>query len=142
VKSYELSRVHMGRLKPGTDLINGLLQKTEELDVRSGYIKVLGAVRGAVIGFYDQHEKVYHSIEMDEPLEIVTCHGNISVKDDETALHLHISLANEVGESFGGHLMDGTEVAVAEFCILQFDGQPLEREYDSNFNLDLWRVTE
>ncbi len=143
MKSYTLARCHMGRLQPGEDLLAGLLRKTKQLYVRSGYIKVLGAVRQAKVGFYDQEKNIYHSIKLDDPLEIVTCHGNISEKEGQTALHLHISVANDQGKSFGGHLQEGTEVAVAEFCIFEFEGeQPLQREYDPDFNLDLWPSCE
>ena len=128
----------MGRLQSGVDLLNGLTDKVCEVGVRAGYVFALGTLRNAVIGFYDQDRKEYDSLFFDEPLEIVTCQGNISIKDEQVMLHLHISIGDEKGEMYGGHLMEGSEVAVVEFCIAEFSGDPLERNYDEEFKLDLW----
>ncbi len=138
MRTYQLEKLHMGRLVAGDDLLTALTGATEKLKISSGYIWALGTVKRGVLGFFDQDEKEYVELTFDEPLEIVTCHGSISRKGDDTVLHLHMTVGDELGQAYGGHVMPGNEVLVTEFCIAEFDGEPLCRERDEELDLDLW----
>jgi len=138
VRRFEVHGFHMGRLHEEDDLLAALTEKAAEADIRAGYVWALGTVSRAVLGFYNQEHKEYDELHYEEPLEIVSCHGNISEKAGDVALHLHMTVGDEFGQVYGGHVMPGNRVVVAEFCIAQFSGEPLRREHEEDLNLDLW----
>ncbi len=138
MRSFALRKFHLGRLHEGDDLLSSLTDRASGAGIHSGYVWVLGTLSKAVLGFYNQEEKVYDELRFVQPLEIVTCHGNISNKDGEVALHLHMTVGDEMGQVFGGHVMPENEVVVAEFCIAELEGEPLRREHEPDLNLDLW----
>ncbi len=140
MRTFEMDRYHMGRLRPGEDLLEGIESLLSEKGIRAGYLWVLGAVRTGAIGFFDQEEQVYRTIEFDEPMEILTCQGNVSMKEGRPFPHAHITFGDSRGRAVGGHLVAGNEVFVAEVCIAEFSGHPLERVDIPELGLQLWRT--
>ncbi|MGR3219923.1 MAG: PPC domain-containing DNA-binding protein, partial [Candidatus Anammoxibacter sp.] len=78
------------------------------------------------------------SVRFNQNLEITSCLGNISIKDNEIFAHAHITLSDHEGKAFGGHLTNGTEIFAAEFYIEELAGQDLVRKDDSQTGLSLW----
>jgi len=59
--------------------------------------------------------------------EIVSLVGTLGI----TGCHLHLSVSNEDGQTFGGHLLDGNLVyTTAEIVIASFPGIEFHREND------------
>ena len=79
-------------------------------------------------------------LEIDKNLEITNLIGNISLRDDEPMVHAHITLSDENGNAFGGHLVKGTIVFACEFIIYAFAGVQYHRGYDKNTGLPLWNI--
>jgi len=98
-----------------------------------------GAVERAVISYYNQDKRVYQDIEFDQHLEIVSCLGNLSLRDGVPAAHLHVTFGDSKGHLIGGHLQKGTVVFAGEFVIEEIVGPDLHREHDSETDLPLWR---
>ncbi|MBF0214167.1 MAG: DNA-binding protein [Magnetococcales bacterium] len=128
----------MGRLPHGSDLLESLNQICREQGIRLGRIEGLGAVKRARLGFYDQERKSYDFLEFDQPLEITQLTGNVSLKEGQPFVHVHVTLADHAGHAFGGHLASGTEIFAAEVIIQAFDGEPLQRGWDDVTGLPLW----
>jgi predicted DNA-binding protein with PD1-like motif len=53
-------------------------------------------------------------------------------------VHAHITLADDKGRVFGGHLASGTIIFACECVIEKFDGQAFRRIYDEETGLVLW----
>ena len=70
--------------------------------------------------------------------EILNLNGNISLKDGEPMVHAHIILADQNGNSFGGHLEEGTKVFASEIQIEEFSKPDKNRKYDQATGLTLW----
>ncbi len=137
---YLQKNIYMGRLPCGGDLLNSLTDFAREKNIRTGQVQVIGALQRAVIGFYHQDQRKYQSISFDKHLEILSLEGNISLKDGKPFVHAHITLGDEKGNSFGGHLMEGTVVFAGEFIIREFEGRDLSRVYDEETGLALWNM--
>jgi Domain of unknown function (DUF296). len=49
-------------------------------------------------------------------------------------------LADKDGNVFGGHLMEGTKIFAAEFVIVDYGENNLERVDDKSTGLQLWNL--
>jgi len=139
VKSKEM---YMGKLSYGCDLLEEFEKLSTELGVGLGRIEAIGAVRKARIGFYNQETRGYQFSSFDHPLEITKLTGNISLKDGKPFVHAHITLSDESGKSYGGHLAAGTVVFACEFALEAFDGPAFNRSFDEETGLSLWSISE
>jgi hypothetical protein len=133
------TKVLMGRLPHGADLHGALQDLCVSEDVRIGTFFVIGAVKNVKLGYYHQDKKQYvECVDLKKTLEITACLGNVSLLDSEIFVHAHITLADHQGQCYGGHLMPGTRVFAAEYCVRAYDGSPLERAFDHETGLKLW----
>lgn len=137
---YDSGKIYKGRLPRNEDLINSMTKLVKELDIKSGHIQVLGAVRNATIGYFNQNTTEYKYIEIGKPMEILHCTGNISLLNGEPMIHAHIILGDEEGRAFGGHLAENTKIYVAELILKEFIGEPKERVIDEESGLTLWET--
>jgi len=134
---YDLVKIHVGRLPKGSDLYNGLLEVIKAKGIGTGIVYGIGALKKAVVAYYDQMAKEYRQISINQPVEVLSLMGNISFKDKKAFLHAHITVSDEE-KAWGGHLLEGSEVFAFEYQILELQGQVLERKYDEETGLFLW----
>ena len=133
-------RIVAGGLKKGDDLLEALLQVCSDREIRLGDVRALGAVKHARIGYYDQDRREYSFIDLSQHLELLALVGNVSIREGKPFIHAHVTFANERGETFGGHLAEGTEVFACEFTITEYlSGTAFERVYDNKTGLFLWK---
>ena len=136
---FDQGRVFIGRLPSGADLLESLTAVCREEKVRFGVVTALGAVSSARLGYYKQDEQEYiDCLNLEKGLEIASCTGNVSLKDGEIFVHAHVTLSDEEGRCYGGHLMPGTRIFAAEYSIRELEGKPYSREFDSGTGLALW----
>jgi len=132
----------MGTMKPGVDLLEEITKICQERNIHLGSIEAIGAVQKASIAFYNQTKRDYVIMTINEPLEMTSLTGNISIKDGKPFVHAHVTLADSTGNVYGGHLAPGTIVFACEFIIKTFDGLMLERRFDEDTGLSLWSLQE
>jgi predicted DNA-binding protein with PD1-like motif len=136
VFEFELGKGFLLRLDYGKELVRQIEEFLEEKEIHAACISAIGAVRSAVIGYYDQEKKEYVRRELKEPLEILSLSGNVSVKDSKPFCHLHVLLGKD-GEVYGGHLFSA-EVFACEVFVLPLKGEAPERAFDEQTGLFLW----
>jgi hypothetical protein len=137
--TYFIQRTFLTGLPCGQDLLAAVAKKVQETGVRLGVFSVIGAVSAAAFGYYDQQKRQYQTIIRAGEYEIVTCSGNVSLKDDSPFVHAHILFGDEAGSSFGGHLMSPTIIFAAELHLQELAGEPLVRQHDETTGLLLWK---
>jgi len=142
IRKVKSSRFFMGKLDHGSDLLEEITAICQKEDIRLGRIEALGAVKRACLGFYDQQSREYQFLELNEPLEITNLVGNVSLKDGNPIVHAHITLADESGKAYGGHLAPGTIVFACELSLECFDGPFFERNFDHETGLPLWTMSD
>ncbi len=143
VKAFKPETVWMGRLEKGADIINSLEAFCAEKGIKAGWVNLLGALDRATISYYDQEKHQYFHRPLHGEYEIVSCGGNISLKDGKPFAHLHIVLSDAEYQAWGGHLWPGTvSVFAAEFSIFELKGETasdeLSRCPDAATGLALW----
>jgi predicted DNA-binding protein with PD1-like motif len=129
----------LGRLPKGGDLLAALCARCAEQGVRRGGVQVIGALERARLAYYRQREQRYVERTFDRHLEILAGLGNVSLKDGEPFVHLHLTLGDEDFGCLGGHALPGCVVFAAEALILPLEGPALVRAPDKPTGLPLWQ---
>lgn len=136
---YSANKEIIIRLKHDTDLIQAMIELVRSWGIEAGSFTAIGALKCARLGYYDQKNHKYREMKIDSPHEMVTCVGNVSLKDGVPFIHAHVVLANETGNTKAGHLFEGI-VFAAEVHLRQLEGPRLERKYDEVTGLSLWSM--
>lgn len=136
---YRPGRRFIGRFEHDSELLKSITDFVKEKRVRVGVFSIVGAVKGATIAYYDQTKHEYREVQLEGPHEIVSCTGNISLKDGAQFAHAHIVLADERGNVKAGHLIRA-KVFAAEIHLHELLGPELVREYDELTGLSLWKL--
>lgn len=134
----QISNTFIGKLSYGSDLLEGLTNFCVEKNITLGKVEAIGAVQKACVAFYNHTTREYQYLDYDRPSELINLAGNISTKDDKPFVHAHITLADETGKAFGGHLAPGTIIFACEFFITVYAGVELKRAKDNVTGLYLW----
>jgi predicted DNA-binding protein with PD1-like motif len=139
VAEFDLKRNLLIRAKHNSELVRFITELAGDRRITTAAFTVIGAVKRAKLGFYDQEKHEYHEITVDSPHEIASCIGNISLKNGKPFVHAHAVLADKSGKTKAGHLLEAT-VFAAEIHLREFKGKKLEREHDEETALSLWKI--
>ena len=123
------------------ELVNDklLLEVAKIEKLNSGWINGLGAISDIEIGYWDIEKKIYIKKYFDEDYELLSLIGNISLVNNESFIHTHISFSNTEFKVFGGHMFDAKVIAAAEFCIFT-SNYHLHRKLNCDIGLSLWDI--
>ena len=128
------------RLPKGADLLIALKDACQARGITKAAVQVIGALERARLGYYLQDERRYISYDLPEHCEILCGAGNVSLKDAEAFVHLHLTLSKADGSCLGGHAMEGCPLFAAEALLLPVPGDGLARGFDEPTGLFLWQV--
>jgi len=135
----DLGRIVFARLSEGEDLLETVTHVAEKSHITAGFFILIGTLKKAKLGFY--HQGKYEIIKIDSPIEIVSCMGNISLKENKPFAHAHISVSNDKGGVMGGHVMPGcTVAATGELVLIEAADARLHRKLDKKTQLFLWSM--
>ena len=136
---FQIGRTFFGRLPAEGDIIGALTEFCQQQGIRAAWISAIGTVRQAEVGYLDHQRGEYLHIEVAQFMEVVSCQGNVSLKDGAPFVHLHVVLSGPDGQTVAGHLFDST-VFVGEFCLQEATGPDLVRVPDPASGLSLWNL--
>ena len=129
----------MLRLDPGEEIVASLTRLVEQEQVQLGSVTAIGAANDVTIGILSTQEKRYHARRYQGDYEISALVGNVTRKEGEPYLHLHITIGNPVtGEVHAGHLTSATISATLELFLQVWDGQ-VGRKFSDQVGLNLFR---
>ncbi|MFB6201573.1 MAG: PPC domain-containing DNA-binding protein [Halorhabdus sp.] len=131
-------REFIARLSHGEDWRAQIEDFAATEGIEAAFFVGLGAVQDATVFYYDQTDQVYDEVVFDEPLEVASCVGNVSLLDDDPFAHTHAVLSRRDGTSIAGHL-DAATTFAGELYLRAFDGS-VERHHDGPTDLDLWEL--
>jgi predicted DNA-binding protein with PD1-like motif len=139
-KSYTSKRILMGRIPEGEDLQSYMNKWVKEQGIVTGTINIIGSVRSLAFSWFNHDTGSYEDVRKTGDFEIGWCGGTISKREDDVVVHLHLIVHDATGKSFGGHVIPGNPVFVAEYWVHEFDGEPMERVLDRKSGLWVWPV--
>ena len=124
-------RIIIANLKRGSDLLQSMEELAIDSGIEGGIFTAIGAVSKASYTFYDQKSRKYINVVKNEELEVVSCSGSFGVMDGRPKIHCHIVFSDVEGHTFGGHLLNGTEVFVIDLHLVEVNGIKLKRKVDA-----------
>ncbi|MFW9895416.1 MAG: PPC domain-containing DNA-binding protein [Candidatus Thorarchaeota archaeon] len=133
----KIKRIIVGKVEPDEDLIIAITEMVQNHHIKSGLINCIGALKKFTVGYFNLESKEYERKTIEENIELVSCIGNISYKDNEPIIHLHLSIGNRDYSTIGGHLFSPSIVSITgEVYIIEIDNE-LHRDLDPKLNLSL-----
>jgi uncharacterized protein len=133
-----MGSTHVLRPAFGTDLLSELQAFVQEKGINLAWVTGLGAVGRATLRYYDQTGKSWSDIQIEKQLEVISMIGNVSLLNGEPIVHTHITLSDEEGRCYGGHLGANTLVFNMEILMTTLSGPPVTRKLDTDTGLTLW----
>ena len=94
-------------------------------------------MHSATLGTYDPRKGKYLQKTLKGDLEILSCTGNVSLKEGQPFAHLHAVMGDKRLRAFGGHLF-ASKVFAAEVFLTEPRGPALVRQPDPDTGLALW----
>ncbi len=137
-KPYLTGRTYIFRVSKGKDLLEALTDFCHDNQIKCGIISGIGSLENATLNYFDQAKKKYDKITVERETEILNIAGNVSIMDNRSHVHVHLTLADKTGALIGGHLAAGTKVFVAEIYVQELVGEPKVRKQDKITKLNLW----
>lgn len=134
-------KIVFARFHEDEDLLDTITNVGEKAKAPAGFFFLIGTLKKARMGFFRDGE--YETIEMNQPLEIVSCLGNVSIKENKVFAHAHIAVSDDRGHIFGGHVMPGCIIgATGELVLVEAEGIKLLRKFDEKIKLYLWSLAK
>ena len=125
------------RLDRGEEIVESLKTIAEKENIKLEYLTGIGAVGKVTAGVFDTKEKVFKGKTLEGDLEVVSIGGNINTMNGETYVHFHISVADEQGSVFGGHLQEAVISGTGELVLTEINGN-VDRKFDEEIGLNLF----
>lgn len=120
----------------GDEAYSGLLNFAEKYHVTSGHFTAIGALRSAVLAWFDPQKKMYRENPINEQIEAASMVGDFALYNGKPALHTHMVLGHRDGTAEGGHVIEAIVSPTLEVFVT-VDPVPLQKKYDPASDLTL-----
>lgn len=135
----QFERNYVIRIQKSEEILKAIKEVCEKEHVSLAAVSGIGAVNDVTLGVFDSEKLQYESQRFTGDMEIASCTGNVSRKDGETYLHLHMVVGNVMkGLVHAGHLNRAVISLTGEFILHVIDGE-VEREYSPEVGLNLFK---
>lgn len=125
------------RLDKGEEVVSSLKLIAKKENIQSGFISAIGAADLIEVGLYQVEKKEYVSKRFIGDFEIVSCLGNLSMKDGEVYLHLHMCFSDQDCHGYGGHLNECRISGTFE-CVIGLSDDTIKRKVDPVTGLNIF----
>jgi len=136
-KETKLDRVIVARIHPNEDLIDEITKIARLHEIKGGLINVIGAFKKVTLGYFDLRSKDYEFKTLEEDVELWSAMGNLSRKDGEPIIHLHVMVGKKDYSILGGHLGQPSIISVTGEVYIYEVNQEIQRAQDPQFGLSL-----
>lgn len=141
MQSKQVDKTYFIFLEKDEPVMKTLTEFCRKNGIQNGEISGIGAVKNIEIGAFDPGSKSYIHKIFDKTHELISCMGNVTLKDEEPFIHAHITFGDHDMNVKGGHVFAMTVAVVGEFYIRNFDGS-IHRELNGDIGLAVCRIGE
>lgn len=135
--STKTTNGYLLRFDQGEEFVRLLAQFCEDNKVQAGWISGLGGALWADLAFYHLDQKAYEFDRIDEPLEVASLSGNVSMVSGKPFLHIHAVVADLNYHAYAGHLKELSVAATLEVRLEVYD-QSLTRVHNDASGLKVF----
>ena len=125
-------------LDAGDEVMGSLASFASEEAIAGGRVWGIGAFEWARLGFFDRESKRYDEHVVDQQVEVLGLHGNLTRFEGQPRVHLHAVLGMADGSARGGHLLEARVWPTLELFVAETRVE-LVRELDEEAGLPLIR---
>lgn len=126
------------RLDKGDDITESVFKVAEQEGIKAAKVSGIGATDNFTVGVFDIAKKGYNEYVFKGNHEINSLTGNITEKDGEPYIHLHITATGTDCKVVGGHLIKGV-ISLTGEIIITVTGGKITREYDETLGINRWK---
>jgi len=140
-------RIISGRLMPGCDFVQGIIEVAKSHNVKAGWVNGFGSLAKAEFSPAIQRSESMPgrgerqpNMTLSGPIEMWSGMGRLGIPDDgEPFIHFHGLLVTQKGQLYGGHFFPGgnTVYATFELHIQEVLGVEFKLEMDEEVELPL-----
>lgn len=150
-KVSQKGRTVVGRLLPGVDLLEGLVDICKSHKIKSGAVlSLIGSLAKARYIYAVPDEENIIGIRYSDPLvvqgplEFLSGQGTIGMENDQVVIHLHGLLCDTHNKICGGHFIGGGNpvLATMEVVIQEFADVKVARLADCQTGFSLFKYFE
>lgn len=124
------------KIDKGEEVIEKLSEFLIYNNIKLASISGLGASNNITVGLFNTETKVYQNKKYTGEFEITNFTGNVTTKDGEMYLHMHITFSDEENRAYGGHLNQCYISGACELFIDIYEGV-VEREFNKEIGLNI-----
>ena len=126
------------RMDRGEEIAEQLKALCEKEQIRLAQVQAIGATDDLTLGIFNVYTKEYKTLRFnDKSYEILSLNGTVNTKDGGYYSHLHIMIADEAGNAFGGHFVSAKLSVTCEMVIRAIDGT-VERRMNDEIGINLY----
>ena len=138
VNNSELNDRYVLSIDNHEEIVEALTRFCKEKNITAGKAEGIGAINEATFRFLDPATKKYVDKTFQEQMEITNLTGNISEKDKEPYLHIHLTCSRRDYTCVGGHLLSARICGACELLVTDFGLTKLKRRFDEETGLNLY----
>ena len=120
-------------------ILEALTAFCKEKSIYCGKVSGLGAINSATFRFLDPATKQYIDKTFEEQMEITNLTGNISNKDNQVYLHIHLTCSRRDYTCVGGHMLDARINGACELFVEDYCLTSAGRRADEETGLNLYK---
>ena len=120
----------------GDEALSGLQEFAEKYQVMSAHFTAIGAVDGAILGWFDPKRKMYKRILIQGQHEVIGMSGDIALYQGKPIVHTHMVVGSPDGTTRGGHLLGAYASPTLE-VMLTVDSIAMHKRFDPETDLTL-----
>lgn len=106
----------------GDEVVSTLERFAQEHGLTASRFSAIGALQGAMLGYFDWERKDYDRIPVEEQVEVLSLNGDIALDGEQPKVHAHTVLGRRDGSTIGGHLLQATVRPTLEVLLVESPG--------------------
>ena len=120
----------------GDEVYSGLQEFAEKYHVTSAHFTAIGALNGAIVGWFDPQRKMYKKIPINGQHELIGMSGDIALYQGRPVVHTHMVLGGPDGTTHAGHVLEAYASPTVE-AMVTVDPVTMRKRLDPETNLTL-----
>jgi uncharacterized protein len=120
----------------GDEAFSGLLEFAEKYNVTSAHFTAIGALNGAMLGWFDPQRKMYKKIPINGQHEVIGMSGDIALYQGKPLVHSHMAVGSPDGTTRAGHVLAAYVSPTLEVMVT-VDPVAMQKRFDPATDLTL-----